>query len=251
MGVIAIYSPKGGVGKTTIAVDLAWRLARSGLKTLVWDLDVQGGAGFLLGAPSDAYACEPGLLERPDRLRQKIAKTQFANLSFLGTGRPLRNLSFNLIRLGPKPRICETARMLKGCFDRVVLDCPPSQDEVSDQILRAADVMIVPIPVSPLAARALDLVRTDLAERNIAHLPFLPVFSMYDSRRKAHRAAREGWMSRFPVIPSSSHIEQCAFRHAPVSLFAANSAADTALERLCLGIEAKLSEQSRPLDKSA
>jgi cellulose biosynthesis protein BcsQ len=50
MAVIAVYSSKGGVGKTTLAVDLAWRSAAlGGHRTLLWDLDVQGGAGFLLG----------------------------------------------------------------------------------------------------------------------------------------------------------------------------------------------------------
>ena len=52
MPVIAVYSVKGGVGKTTLAVDLAWRCAQIGqFPTLLWDLDQQGGAGFLLSLP--------------------------------------------------------------------------------------------------------------------------------------------------------------------------------------------------------
>ena len=61
MPVIAVYSVKGGVGKTTLAVDLAWRCAQiGGFPTLLWDLDQQGGAGFLLGsAPRRARRPRP------------------------------------------------------------------------------------------------------------------------------------------------------------------------------------------------
>lgn len=242
MAVIAVYSPKGGVGKTTISVDIAWRFASAGYKTLLWDLDCQGGAGFLLDAPKHAYARDPVALERPEKLRPNIVETRYANLWYLGTGRPFRNLSFNLIRLGPKQRICEAARMLKGQFDRIVLDCPPVQDETSDQIIRAADLMIVPLPVSPLASRALNLLFNDLSERSIKGAPILPVFSMYDSRRKAHRIAREGWMSSFPVIPSASQVEQCAFRREPIGAFAAKSDASLAFDQLWRGIELKLDD---------
>jgi hypothetical protein len=65
---------------------------------------------------------------------------------------------------------------------------------------------------------------------------------MYDSRRKAHREAREGWMAQFPVIPAASPIEQSAFRRAPIGTFAACSAASQAQEQLWRGIERKLGE---------
>lgn len=242
MAVIAVYSPKGGVGKTTIAVDLAWRFAMSGKKTLLWDLDVQGGAGFLLQAPPSAYVKTATSLERPDKFLQAIGRTSYEHLSFVGTGRSMRNLSFNLIRLGPKQRISDVIRLLRGRFDRIVLDCPPVQDETSDQIIRASDLMIVPLPVSPLASRALEFLFKDFSERAIKGIPLLPVFSMYDSRRQAHKLAREGWMSCFPVIPSSSLIEQCAFRQQPVGTFASTSAASSALEKLWLGTEKKIQD---------
>lgn len=246
MGVVAVYSPKGGVGKTTISVDLAWRCATAGSrKTLLWDIDTQGGSGFLLNVADGAYAGDPGLLARPDRMRQKIALTEFDNLFFLGLDRNVPNLAFNLMRMGPKRRITELVANLRGTFERIILDCPPVRDEISDQIIRASDLMIVPLPVSPLAARAIDQVREDLAARQMQKLPILPVFSMYDSRRKAHREAREGWMAQFPVVPAASQIEQAAFRRAPVGTFSRSSPGSQALDRLWRGVEVKLSEFGR------
>ena len=242
-GVIAVYSPKGGVGKTSISVDLAWRCAvQGGHRTLLWDLDLQGGSGFVLDVGENAFVEDPRLFTRPDKLRQLISLTAYDNLFYLGTGSSLRDLSFNLMRLGPRKLIPILAHDLSRTFDRIILDCPPTRNELSDQVFEAANLMIVPLPVSPLAARALGDVRRDLSKCGRSKLPILPVFSMYDSRRKAHREAREGWMEPFPVIPSSSQIEQSAFRRAPIGAFAGYSAASQAQERLWRGIERKLGE---------
>lgn len=240
-GVIAVYSPKGGVGKTSISVDLAWRCAaQGGHKTLLWDLDIQGGSGFVLNSDDKAFVEDPRLFAKPDKLRQLIAHSAYDNLFYLGTSRSLRDLSFNLMQLGPKKLIPILAHDLSQTFDRIILDCPPVRNELSEQIFEAAKLMIVPLPVSPLAARAIDDVRRDLAKCGRSNLPILPVFSMYDSRREAHREAREGWMAPFPVIPAASQIEQSAFRRAPVGTFAPHSAASQAQERLWRGIELKL-----------
>ena len=117
------------------------------------------------------------------------------------------------------------------------------QGEVSDQILAAADVLIVPLPASPLASRALDLLRRDLLRCHGRHPPLLPVLSMYDVRRKGHRIAREGRMAAFPVIPQSSLIEQTAFRRAPIGTFAPQSEPAQSLDRLWRAIEVKLWEE--------
>lgn len=242
-GLIAVYSPKGGVGKTSISVDLSWRCAvKGGNRTLLWDLDIQGGSGFMLDVGENAFVDDPGVFTRPGKLRQLITFTAYDNLFYLGTSGSLRDLSFHLMRLGPKKLIPKLAQDLSRTFDRIILDCPPVRNELSDQIFEAAKLMIVPLPVSPLAARALDQVRQDITKCGRKKLPVLPVFSMYDSRRKAHREAREGWMAQFPVIPAASPIEQSAFRRAPLGAFAAHSAASQAQERLWKGIELKLGE---------
>lgn len=172
----------------------------------------------MLNVGENAFVEDTSLFAKPDKLRRHITLTAFDNLFYLGTGSSLRDLSFDLKRLGPKRLIPILAQDLSRTFDRIILDCPPVRNELSDQIFEAANLMIVPLPVSPLAARALEDVRRDLARSRNSKLPILPVFSMYDSRRKAHREAREGSMAAFPVIPAASQIEQSAFRRAPIRL---------------------------------
>jgi chromosome partitioning protein len=241
MAVIAVYSSKGGVGKTTMAVDLAWRCAvQGGQRALLWDLDVQGGAGFLLGMPEEQRARAAGVFQREGRPEQLIRETGYAGLSLLSADASLRGLPMQLARLGQKRRLAQLTAALRRDFPRIVLDCPPMQNELSEQILAAADVLIVPLPASPLSARALDLLRRDLRQGIGRHPPILPVLSMYDARRKGHRAAREGGMAEFPVVPMASMIEQTAFRRAPIGAFAAACEPARALERLWRAVEVKL-----------
>ena len=244
MAVIAVYSPKGGVGKTTLSVDLAWRCAMLGKhRTLLWDLDVQGGAAYLLGVNSEPRLRAAGVFQREGRPDQLIEPTIYPGLSLLSADDSLRALPLHLARLGQRRRLAVLAQSLQRDFDRVVLDCPPMQGEVSDQILAAADVLIVPLPASPLASRALDLLRRDMLRVHGRHPPLLPVLSMYDVRRKGHRIAREGRMASFPVIPQSSLIEQTAFRRAPIGTFAPNTDAAQSMDRLWRAIEVKLWEE--------
>ncbi|NBC35372.1 AAA family ATPase [Novosphingobium sp. FSY-8] len=241
MSVIAVYSTKGGVGKTTLSVDLAWRSAvLGGHKTLLWDLDVQGGAGYLLGEDEQPRLRAAGVFHREGRPDQLICETAYPNLSLLSADDSLRSLQLHLARIGQKRRLANLTNMLRGRYSRIILDCPPLLGEVSDQIIAAADVLIVPLPVSPLSFRALDTLRRELKREHGRHPPLLPVLSMYDGRRKAHRDLREGEMAPYPAIPWSSAIEQTAFRRAPIGTFAPHAEPAQALDRLWRVIEAKV-----------
>jgi chromosome partitioning protein len=239
--VIAIYSMKGGVGKTTLAVDLAWRLASTaGRNTLLWDLDPQAGAGYLLGFDPSPQRRAAAVFQRDGKPRQLITPTAYENLSLLPADESLRHLPGQLARLGQRRRLAAMTNLLKGDFERIVLDCPAGLSEISDQVIAAADVLIVPLPASPLSARALDMLRRELVRHHHRHPPLLPVLSMYNSRRPLHRAVREGPAAGWPVIPIATQLEQVAERRAPLDTFAPHGDASRALARLCAGVEAKL-----------
>jgi cellulose biosynthesis protein BcsQ len=241
MAVIAVYSIKGGVGKTTIAVDLAWRSAvLSRYATLLWDLDPQGGAGWLLDQPETIGRRAASVFQRDGRPRDLIAQTRYPRLSVLQSDESLRSLSVALARIGKRRRLAHLTASLSTDYPRIIVDCPPVLNEISDQIMAAADLLIVPLPPSPLAARALDMLRREIMNSHHRHPPILPVLSMYDARRKLHREVHTGLAAGWPVIPMSSMIEQTAIRRAPIGTFAGWSEANLRLQRLWDAIESKL-----------
>ncbi len=244
MAVIAIYSVKGGVGKTTLAVDLAWRSATAfGNRTLIWDLDPQGGAGFLLGRDEPPVERAAAAFQRDNRAREAVVATAYPGLSLLPADRSLRQLPLQLPRLGQR-RLANMASYLKLDFDRIFLDCPAGMSEVTEQAVAAADLLIVPLPASPLSARALDQLRGDLLRRHRRHPPILPVLSMYDGRRPLHRSVRDGAAANWPVVPLAAQLEMTAVNRAPLGTFTRYTDVGRALKRLSAGIEARLAQSS-------
>lgn len=237
---IAIYSVKGGVGKTTLAANLAWNAAASsGRRTLLWDLDAASGAGFLLGIAPDKHHAAEKVFSRERDAAKLIRPTAYERLDILPADESLRALDAQFLNIGKRRRLAKLTETLGKDYERILLDCPPVLNEVSAQVLRAADLVIVPLPPSPLSARALDLVVGQVAEDGARHAPILPVHSMLDLRRTLHREARDA-QPDWPTIPYASAVEQCAVRQCPVGVFAPNSPAGIAFARLWRAIEARL-----------
>ena len=129
---------------------------------------------------------------------------------------------------------------LRSRYDRIILDCPPGLTETSEQVLRAADLIVIPVIPSPLSQRAMGEVARYLVQRGGAHAPILPVYSMVDRRRSLHRAALEsqtGW----PAIPMASTIEQMTVRRKPLGAFAPASPSAQAFASLWTQVERQLS----------
>ena len=243
MAVIAVYSVKGGVGKTTIAANLAWcSAAISCRKTLLWDLDAAGGAGFLYGIdPKKKHAAESVFSKDADP-EELIRKTQIAKLDVLPADESLRGLGSLFEHLGKGRRLAKLTETLTRRYERIILDCPPVLNEISAQVVRAADCVVVPLPPSPLSARAFELVTKEIEAHAKGKPPILPVLSMLDRRRTLHREVRDanaGW----PAIPMASAVEQCAVRRQPVGAFAPASPAAKGFRQLWIAIERALAKQ--------
>ncbi|MDN3646574.1 ParA family protein [Pontixanthobacter aestiaquae] len=243
MAVIAIYSVKGGVGKTTLSANLAW-YASSTYKhrTLVWDLDAAGGAGFLLGVDPDPVLPAETLFSRQKSPHDFIQQTGHERLSVLPADESLRSIDSYFSRVVRRDSLARTAARFKSGYERIFIDCPPVLNSLSRQIMRAADVVIVPLPPSPLSTRAFQLVADEVKATGAKHAPMLPVLSMLDMRRTLHRKARED-APDWPTIPFASAAEQCAVRRQPVGTFAPRSPAAQSFAGLSAAIERKLSSR--------
>ncbi len=124
-------------------------------------------------------------------------------------------------------------------YDRIILDCPPGSGDTSDQVIRAAELIVMPIIPSTLSRRAYEAVRDHLGHHHKGATPILPAFSMADRRRSAHRAAiaaEPDW----PVIPMASAAEEMADRHAAIGAYAPRSPVAVAVTQLWTAIERRL-----------
>jgi len=234
--IIAVYSMKGGVGKSSLAVNLAHGLADKGLRTLIWDIDAQGAVAFLLGQ-SGAAAKAKKIFAKDADLAEAIAPTDWQDLDLIAADLSLRHLESDLTDDSPK-RLKKILDRLTPDYDRIVVDCPPGLGGISDQIFRAADLLVVPLVPAPLALRTLDQVEEHLAQARGKKAPVvLPVLSMVDRRKALHREVADAHPD-WPAIPQASVVEQMGTHQAPLANFAGRSAAAKAVAGVLARVEA-------------
>jgi chromosome partitioning protein len=237
--IVAVYSMKGGVGKTTIAANLAYTSAmNSSLKTLLWDIDAQGAASFLFGQERPDGKAKR-LFSRDVEPSALITPTRWPGLNLLAADLSLRHLDQTLSEADKPKRLRKLMHVLSPSYNRIILDCPPGLGEISDQMFRAVDLIVVPVPPTPLAMRSLILIEEHLA-RHHSHRPqLLPVLSMLDRRKSMHRAFA-ATHPEWPIIPQASLVERMALERAPLASYAARSPAALAFAALWQQVEGAL-----------
>lgn len=227
MKIIAVTNIKGGVGKTTTAVNLAYLCAAAGQRTLLWDLDAQGGATYILGIDpgEQEFASAKKLLAGKCDVPELILETGYPNLDLLPANLSYRKFDIHLnARKKPTERLLKMSRTLREFYEVLFLDCPPGISLLSENVLRAADVAMVPLLPTPLSLRMLAQLRDFIDGQGWQDLLLLPFFSMVDIRRSLHRELMANTRSRFPGIletevPYWSEIERMSLRRAPLPAF--------------------------------
>ena len=229
MKVFATYNIKGGVGKTAAAVNLAYCASLAGHRTLVWDLDPQGAAGFYFRIEPQAEANLEHLLDKKHDLRSAIRGTDFPNLDLVPAALGYRNLDIALNELKkPTKRLEKLIAPLADDYDIVILDCAPHLSRVSENVFNVADWLLVPIIPTPLSVRAYRQLRDFCSGEKLPLEKLLPFFSMVDRRRQLHCELVTNFAASHPevlrsFIPYTSQVEKMGEQRAPVQTFAASS----------------------------
>jgi cellulose biosynthesis protein BcsQ len=245
MKVLACYAVKGGVGKTAAAVDLAWLAAKDGHRTLLWDLDPQAAATFILRGKAKVKGGSRRLLQGKSEATRSIRTTSDDRLDLLPA--ETSYLQGDLDLAASKRSHDRLSKVLTGLtddYDLVVLDCPPGLSLLSVNIVRAADVILVPVVPSPLSLRTLDQV-VELTERQGSAAAVVAFLSMVDKRRALHRDLVEMLQGRYAdmaasVVASSALIERMGQRRRPVVASSPRSTAAAAYRDLWSEVSGRL-----------
>lgn len=249
MKVVAVYSTKGGVGKTTAAVNLAWEAAKD-FRVLLWDLDPQGAATYLLQVKPKVKGGIEGLVAGDKTVAGAIRSTAFERIDVLPADASYRNLDLVLDHAKKSDqRVAKIVDQVGRDYDVVILDCPPGASLVAENAVFAADAVVVPLVPSPLSMRSLDQV-TEFVADSVSKAPIVAFFSMVDRRKKLHREAvetipRERKTVTDVVVPSTVNLERMGAERAPVGSFAPATEAAHAYAALWSRVQAVVKAKAK------
>ncbi|RLA19649.1 MAG: ParA family protein [Gammaproteobacteria bacterium] len=225
MKIIASYNIKGGVGKTSTAVNLAYIAAQNGYKTLVWDLDPQGASSYYFRVKPKVKGGSKQLIAGDRKLDGLIKATDFDNLDLLPADFSFRNLDLLLdARKKPTQRIKKLLVPLTKEYDFIILDCPPNISLLSESVFAAADILLSPIIPTTLSLRTLEQLKKYLKDNKLKHVQLIPFFSMADRRKTMHREIIASLVEKHPdilqtIIPYASDIERMGWERMPLGAY--------------------------------
>jgi chromosome partitioning protein len=240
--VLATYNIKGGVGKTSAAVNLAHLAARDGAPTLLWDLDPQAASTYLFRVKPKIRGGGRRLVRLRSEASALIKGTDQPGLDLLPADFSYRHMDLALDNFKhPTQRLARVLDPLRAEYEYIFLDCPPSISLVSESVFEAADVLLVPIIPATLSSRTFEQLAA-LVEGGPQVLAF---FSMVEVRKSLHREVMAQLRATHvqmlgAAIPASDEVERMGVERAVVSAFAPQSRAALAYEALWWDVRRRL-----------
>lgn len=222
MKTLALFNMKGGVGKTTAAVNLAYLAAQEGQRTLLWDLDAQGAATFHFPITPTVKLQAKNFHKEKKRLDRLIKATDYTNLDLIPSNFKIRHLDVALgdLKKGTK-LLSQFIKKLAPRYDYAFFDCPASLSLLAQSVFRASDVLIIPMIPTTLSVQTYEQMQRYLARHHRQKPQVIAFFSMVDQRKTLHRtiiSQQQAGDHRFcqTVIPTRSEIEKMGQHRAPL-----------------------------------
>lgn len=241
--VIAICNQKGGVGKTTTAMNLSGYLGMLGKKTLLIDLDPQFNSTIGLGITHHSNETIYHALMAGEPIERVIKNTRLANLDMAPASSDLSGALVELIEVQNREwKLRNLIEPIRHLYDFILIDLGPSVNLLTINGLVAADEVIIPVQCEYYSLEGLgQLLETiDLIKNNLGHSIVIggALLTMYDKREKLSREVAREIRRRFPYnvydieIPRSVALAEAPSYKKPIMLFAPQSPGATAYEQL-------------------
>ena len=238
MTTLALYSNKGGVGKTAAAVNLSYLAAQTGAKTLICDLDPQSSATYYFRIKPKLKSGAKGFIKGGNRVIKSVKGTDYANLDLLPADFSLRNLDITFDKLKrSKKRLGKILNPFKDEYDFIILDCPVTISILAENILNAVDYALVPLIPTTLSVRTHRQLLSFCKKKNYDTAKIYTFFSMVDRHKKMHlelmrKVAREFNGVLKSLIPYLAQIEKMGIYRAPVAVYSPESLASKSYQNL-------------------
>jgi chromosome partitioning protein len=229
--VIAIANQKGGVGKTTTAINLAASIALSEQRTLLMDCDPQGNTTAGIGFPKDpTRRTLYNALMLGEPLESIILKTQIEGLDLVPADKNLVGAAVELVAAENREyQLRNVIQQVKDNYEYIVMDCPPALDLLTLNALTAADSILVPIQCEYLALEGVSELLDSLARIRKTLNPSLAiegvVLTMYDERTTLSKQVASDLRSFFgnqvfeSVIPRNVRLAEAPSHGKPIHFY--------------------------------